>query len=301
MNSRTIILALAVGLLGIGLVMTIAGLFDEETVEQTVTPARAARAIDPYTIITQDMLRYGDPLRARDARDEAAYPFDAVVGKMTTERLKPGDLMTAVNALPPEQVRFTEDLGLEIVTFAAGTEALVGGKVRPGHIINLYGSASCPRNNTQTGVQIRIPPYCLGKEGENVTILIEPRLWVVGVGAGGGPVSNATPEVNLSSGEVSYGADSRERSASTITVAVPPDQAFRIIDSLQAQGLQPYVTLAANQTVDAGMLSTPAFASPTPGLPPDLAATATALFLQMQATPPPQPPTTGGGGSGIGR
>ena len=300
MNSRTIILALAVGLLGIGLVMTIAGLFDDPAPAPMVQPARAARAIEPYQIITQDMIRLGDPIRARDARDVAAYPFDAVVGKMTTERLSPGDMMTALNAKSVEDVRFTEDLGLEIVSFTAGAEQLVGGKVRAGHIVNLYGSTNCPRSNTGAN-QVRIPPYCLGREGEDVTILIEPRLWVVAAAAGVRPPSQGTPSVNPTTGEVTY-SETREQAATMITVAVPPDKAFKLIDALGAQGLDPYVTLAANQTVDAGMLSTPAFASPTPGLPPDLALTATALWESLNATAPPPPPNTGGGGSaGAGR
>jgi hypothetical protein len=308
MNSRTIILALAVGLLGIGLVMTIAGLFDEPPAETTIQPARAARAIEPYQIVTQDMIRLGDPVRARDARDSAAYPFSAVVGKMTTERLSPGDMLTALNAKSVEEVRFTDELGLEILSFSAGGEQLVGGRVRPGHFINLYGTATCPDKNDPedigTNQEIRIPNYCLGSEGEDIVVKIKDNLWVVGADAGGGrSASVVTPVVDLSTGQVTY-PNAREQASTMITIAVPPETAVDIIEALKAKDLEPYVTLAANQSANIPSFSgsAPVVATPTFGLPPDLAATATALYNALNATAPPPPPRTGGGGSvGAGR
>ncbi len=274
MNSRTIILVLAVGLLGIGLVLTLAEIFSEPPVEQRVETAVAKVPIDPYTVITRDMVGVGEEIRARDARDQAVYPIESVYGKMSTASIAPGDIFTASNARNVEDVRFVKDLNLEIVSFAAGIDQLVGGQIRPGHVINLYGTG---RDENQ----------------EEFTVMIEPRLWVVGVQAGGGPVGESTALVNVETGELELTAGSRERPASLITVAVPPAKAFHIIDAIAARSLQPYVTLAANQTVDA------TFATPVPtqvGLPPDLALTATALSLQIQSTQPPPPPPTGGGG-----
>ena len=57
-----------------------------------------------------------------------------------------------------------------------------------------------------------------------------------------------------------------------------------------------WVTLAANQTVSASAPATPLpAATQTPGLPLDIALTATALYRQIQATVPPAGPATGDG------
>lgn len=277
MNSRTLILILAVGLLGIGLVLTLAEFFSEPPVEQRVNTAVARVPIEPYTVITRDMVGVGESIRARDARDSGAFPIEAVYGKMSTASIAPGDIFTAGNARDVEDVRFVKDLNLEIVSFAAGVDELVGGQIRPGHVINLYGTG---RDENQ----------------EEFTVLIEPRLWVVDVKAGSGPVSDATALVNPETGEVEVTAGRQERPASMITVAVPPAKAFHIIDALAARGLQPYVTLAANQTVDASTFATP-LPTATAGLPYDLSLTATALAVEIQSTQPPPPPSTGGGGA----
>jgi hypothetical protein len=278
MNTRTVVLIGAVALLGIGLLMTILDLLQPPPAEPRVTVAVAAEQIEPYTVITEDMVNTGEEIRAREARDRAAWEVNQVVGKMSTELLAPGDLLTAVNVRPIEEVRFVEDLGLEIVSFQASVDQLVGGKLRPGHIINLYGT---------------------GDDEENVpfTTLIEPRLWVVGVSAGGRESAVETPEVDPETGEVVYRGDSRP--TTLVTVAVPPEKAVNIIDSLSARGLSPYVTLAASQQVSGALAtSVPPTAGPptAAALPPDLAATATALWLALQATPAPTVPVTGGGG-----
>lgn len=280
MNSRTLILIGAVALLGVGLLLTVGDLFSSDAPEPEVQVAYAARAIEPYTIITQDMLGAAEPMRARDARDAAAYPQDAIPGKMTTTRIAPGELLTSANALPPEEVRFVKDLNLEIVTFGASIDRLVGGELRPGHVVNLYGTGRDSEARTE------------------FTTLIEPRVWVVGVSAGssGSQYTQATLVPDLETGEILTEGDStRDRPVTMVTVAVPPETAFKIVDALGAQRLDPYVTLAANQTVDSTFATPASVATATAGLPPDLALTATALYLQLQSTPPPPPPATGGG------
>lgn len=279
MNSRTLILIGAVALLGIGLLLTVGDLFSTEAPEPRVQVAYAARAIEPYTIITQDMLGASEPMPARDARDQAAYPQDAIPGKMSTKRISPGELLTTENALPPEDVRFVKDLNLEIVTFGAGVDRLVGGELRPGHVVNLYGTGRDDETR------------------EDFTVLIEPRLWVVGVTAGSSSqYSQATRVPDLETGDIIVEGDpSRDRPVTMVTVAVPPETAFKIVDALGARRLNPYVTLAANQTVDSSFATPASLATPTAGLPPNLALTATALYEALQSTPPPPPPSTGGG------
>ncbi len=280
MNSRTLVLILAVALLGVGLVMTLAELFQEPPQAPRMVPARAAVQIEPYTVITQDMIRAGDEIRASEALNQGLYPVEAVVGKMSTDLIAPGTLISGVIAKPIEEVRFVDDLGLEIVSFQAGVDRMVGGQLRPGHIINLYG---------------------IGRDDESndYTTLIEPRLWVVDVTTGGQSVAVETPRPDVQTGEYDEISEGRVRPGTMITVAVEPDRAFRIIDALGAQGLSAWATLAANQTVDFTRAATPvATAEPpaTPGLPPDLALTATAIWEAINATPAAQPPRTGFGG-----
>ena len=68
--------------------------------------------------------------------------------------------------------------------------------------------------------------------------------------------------------------------------------------ALGAQGLAPYVTLAANQNVELA-LATPAPAATT-GLDPNIAATLTAIANKMKVTQVPIPPRSGGGASRSG-
>ncbi len=275
MNTRTVVLIGAVALLGVGLLLTLADFLQPAPAAPRVIPAVAAKGIEPYTVITQDMVAAGDPMRAQDAREQGVWVFEDVIGKMTTAQIGPGSKLTGVNAKPIDEVRFVEDLGLEIVSFQAGTDRVVGGQLRPGHIINLYG-------------------FSVGADEETYTVLIEPRLWVVNVTSGGAPVTDATPRPNLSSGEYEEVGGGRDRPANLITVAVPPEKAVKIIDALGAQRLNPWVTLAANQTVASAIMETPA-PPPTAGLPEDLAGTATALWEKINQTPVPPPPSTGYG------
>ena len=82
-----------------------------------------------------------------------------------------------------------------------------------------------------------------------------------------------------------------------LTVELPPEKAFHLIDALGAQKYSPYVTLAGERTLQ-GMTTPPAQvqAGPTQEMP-DIAATMTAIWEAL-ATPAVNPPVTGGGGEG---
>jgi hypothetical protein len=274
MNTRTVVLIGAVALLGVGLLLTLADFLQPPPAEPMIIPAMVAKSIEPYTVVTQDMVMAGDPMRARDARDRGIWQFEDVMGKMTTAQLGAGTMLNGVNLKPIEEVRFVEDLGLEVVSFSAATDRVVGGALRPGHIINLYG-------------------FSAGSKDESFTVLIEERLWVVSVTSGGAPVTDATPRPDLTTGEYTVVGGGQDRPGNLITVAVPPEKAVKIIDALGAQRLSPWVSLSANQTV-AAALEAPA-PPPTPGLPADVSGTATALWDLINQTPVPPPPSTGYG------
>lgn len=229
MNTRAVGLTTATLLLGLGLLLTVRGLAAEPVAEPTVRVAVAADNIAPYTIITQGAVKLGGELTVREARRRGAYPVNSVVGLMSVGLIAPGDILTGANAKPVEEVRFVQDMQLEVVSFQAAVDRVVGGKVRPGHVVNLYGTGR-------------------GEDGEPFTILIEPRLWVVGVSSGGRPVSSATPQPNIVTGELEYVGGERDIPSTLITVAVPPEEAVNIIHEVGSRHLNPYVTLAASIT-----------------------------------------------------
>jgi len=275
MSARSLSLIAAVALMGVGLLMVLADFLQPPPVVARVPVAVAAMRIEPYSIITQDMIKAGDAMVTTDAFERGAYPLGAVVGLMSTNLIAPGTLLTGVNAKPVEEVRYVQDLGLEVVTFAAGVDRTVGGKLRPGHLINLYGFG----RDDQTR--------------ENFTALIEPRLWVVGVSANGQPVSLATPQPDIEDGSYREVGRERESPSTLITVAVTPAQAYHIIDMLGAEGLNAWATLAASSLPDIRALATavpPAVAAaPTPDVFATLALLPTAVVF-------PGPPDGGFGG-----
>lgn len=239
MNTRHVGIVGAAVLLGLGLVLTVMELGAEPAHEPVMSVAVAAKTISPYTVITQDMIQWGRDLPVREARGEGAYPMHAVIGLMSVDVIAPGTMITGVNAKPVEDVRFAQDMGLEIVSFQVTVDRVVGGEVRPGHLINLYG----------TGREDKDP----------FTILVEPRLWVVQVSSGGRPVTQATPQPDAITGELEYVGAERDIPSTLITVAVPPKKAVHIIHDIGSRHLNPYVTLAANSTWEMP-------ATPEPGL-----------------------------------
>jgi hypothetical protein len=277
MNVRTLVLIGAIALVGIGAVMMLGDIFAAPEPVAQMSPAMAVTQIQPYTVITQDMVAQGDPLTQRQASAVGAWQVRDVVGKMSTNLIPAGSMLTTKNALPIEDMRQVIDPSLEVVSFSAGLDRLVAGKIKPGALINIYANGRDTVNNL---------PF---------TTLVEPRVWVVDVSAGGAPVSNATRVPNAQ-GEVTITGGEADRPATTITVAVPPEKAYRIIDAFGAQGLSAWVTLAANAAPVASGLATPVPGpTQTQSLDPSLALTATAIWLASQATPVPIPPSTGDG------
>jgi len=277
MNARTLVLIGAIVLVGLGLLMTLGDLLSPPAPAATIQPAIARTQIQPYTIITQDMVAAGETVTQRDASSRGLWQVRDVVGKMSTNLIAPGEILAATNALPIDKVRFTSDPNMEIVSFAASVDRMVAGKIRPGSLVNVYGTGR-------------------DEESNNFTVLVEPRVWVVDVSSGGSPVIQSTAVPDPKTGELVVTNADKDRAATLLTVAVPPDKAFRLIDAFGAQGLLAYVTLAANQTAETGGFATPVREAPTAeGLPPDLALTATALAKLLEPTQPPKEPATGDG------
>ena len=270
MDRRLVPIAATV-LLALGAITTLRAWLAPAAPPPLRVTAVVARAVEPYTLLTLDALVAGPSLEPRDALGRGAYAIVDAVGLMTVDRLAPGDLVTTANARPPRDVRFTDDFALEIVSFGATAERLVGGELHPGHVVNVYGTGR-------------------DRAGQPVTVLVEPRVWVVDVTAGGGRLPERAREVDLATGAVTSGGADRARAASVVTVAVAPPIAARMVEAIGARGFTPWLTLAANEHAE---LPDP-FASPSTvptTLPPGGAA------VWMRPTAVPTIADTGGGGA----
>jgi hypothetical protein len=281
MNARTAVLIFAVALIGVGLILTIRDMLAGEPPEPAFQVAHATVQIEPYTVIEQSMLAV-DRMSARQAQELGAWRSDQLVGMMATNLIRVGDLMSTHNALPVDVYRGSSDMTQELVSFSAGTDALVAGQIKPGMLINIYG-------------------FKTGRPEDTYTVLLEPNVRVVSVRQGSGETAGAgTAEPQYEDTGTGPGVSftgERARAGTLITVQLPPERAFHLIDALGAKSFRPYVTLAGERVGEG--LSTPQVqveAQPTPELP-DIGATMTAIWRAL-ATPVVQPPVTGGGGEG---
>jgi hypothetical protein len=273
MNARSLVLILAVGLIGIGLVMTILDFLKGPPAVPQVIVARAAQQIEPGTVIGMEMLA-SEQMRARDAEGQNAWKLEQVAGMMSTRLISPGTLLSAANVQPVEQARGDADLNNELVSFAASLDRMVAGRLKPGQYINIYGTST-------------------GKPEDTYTVLIEPNVRVVSAVQSSGGDVGATPVADWETGLVRNEGD--QRTATLLTVSLPPDKAYNLINALGARGLSPWVTIAANTSVQP--MATPVVdVGQLPDFP-DIAATMTAIALTVAPTTQPQGPVTGGGGA----
>lgn len=255
--------------------------------------------IPSYTVITQDMIEEKE-VAAAEAKNAPTAP--EVVGRMTTRNISKGQMVTELSSLTPEQVRYVSDLGLEIISFPARFDEVIGGQLKPGHRINLYAYRGERGTNTTYGR----PPEVR---------LIATDIAVVDVRTRGGDASARlvpTPTAGAQRSGLfgaSAASDSRQEPGSVVTVAVKPELAYLLVDTLGAQGFDAWVTLAANRAAQVTVTptplpatATPVMATPTLDLRPvqtAVAATATAAAAK-NSTPASGSGTSGSSGSGAG-
>jgi hypothetical protein len=267
MDTRTLALSAAVVLTGLGLLLTFSEIFRPPPAPPTAVLATARGQIAPYTFVTQDMVAVGDTVPAGLAKQRGAWTVNDAVGKMSTALIAPGDTLTTGNVLPVEMMRYVEDMGLEIVSFQAAIDKAVAGRIRSGSLINLYG-------------------YGRDALNQPVTKLVQGRMWVVAVTAAGAALASATLVPDSVTGELDT-RDSERRPGATLTVAVAPSISYKVIDALGAQGLNAWVTLAANNLVTLPEAIAAATPAPTRGAMP--------IPIDIIPTLGPTPPVLGGG------
>ena len=207
----------------------------------------AAQDIDTYTIISESTRLI---LKERPIEEAAnAYRLvEEVIGKITTRHIGKGEVISRDAAVPIEEFRYVKDMGLEIISFPADFNKMIGGQLKAGHRINIYG---------YQGERGDSPPE---------TTLIADHVWVVDVRAASGEEAGMpTPEAE-EKGPLGLRGLAEERAvpASIVTVAVEPEVALAIIQALGAEGFRAWVTLSASETV--ALRPTP---TPTPEVVPE--------------------------------
>lgn len=294
--NRTLLLGLAV-LLGLaGIAISVRDLLVQEPPPPPRVVAVAKSDIQTYTRIEADMLEERT-MPAEEAK--FAYGLEEAVGMITTEPIKAGQIIGRGEAKPVEEVRFVEDLGLEITSFSGRFDEMVGGQLKPGARVNIYG-------------------YHEGQDQDNPgdVKVIARNVWVVDVRASSGEAAGEPPPTPAASGGGGLLGGPRitgrgEVPASIVTVAAEPEVVWHIIEALGAGGYEAWVTLAGNQTFSPTPTPEPVvLIQPTYTPLPTYTPFPTPTPIQVsekpasQATPevagtptPGELPTTGGDGS----
>ncbi len=217
----------------------------------------AAQDIETYTVISERARLSLKEVPIEEAAD--AYRLvEEVIGKITTRHIEKGEVISRDAAVPIEEFRYVKDMGLEIISFPADFNKMIGGQLKAGHRINIYG---------YQGERGDRPPE---------TTLIADHVWVVDVRAASGEEAGVpTPEAEERGPLGLRGlAEERVVPASIVTVAVEPEVALAIIQALGAEGFRAWVTLSASETVALRPTPTPVpvpmpMPTPTPEAVPE--------------------------------
>jgi hypothetical protein len=225
----------------------------------------ASQDIATYSIIKSDQVTMGSTEIPETVAQDYYLDANSPVGLMTTRFVKAGQQISRQDARPVEEVRYVEDMGLEIVSFPAVFSEMVAGQVKAGHRINVYGY----REQT-------------GKDTPGEAVLVASRVWVVDVRTATG--DEVRQEIQESAEEgglfTAPGVGALAQPASVVAVAAPPEVAQDLIYAFGAQGYQAWVTLAPRLDAIPPVTS---FATPTPAAPtviePDVAGLVGAIHM----------------------
>lgn len=244
-------------------------------VEGTTNVVVAATSIEPYTFISASQLITVTNIPESKARGYYSKP-EAVVGYMATRFIQAHEWISVDDAVPAEQFRFARDMKYEIVSFPALFSEMVGGQVRPGHRINVYGY----RRGR-------------GQEDPGEMELVASNVWVVDVRTATGenakpqPATTRTPTGGAPGifevGGIGFGA----QPASIVTVAAEPWVVQNIIAKLGSKNYSAWVTLAPG--IQYIVIPTPLLPAPTPAATATPVPIATATAMPSPTTPGPTP------------
>jgi hypothetical protein len=233
-----------------------------------VPVAVAQQNIAPYSIIEPGQAALGP----EEIPDTVAADYyenaNELAGYMTTRFLKAGQRISREDAKPIEQVRYVEDMSLEVVSFPAVFSEMVAGQVRPGQRINIYGYQE------ETGA---------GNPGD--AVLVASNVWVVDVRtATGEEVLDRPEDEQPETGGLftAPGLAGFAQPASVVAVAAEPAVVRDIIYAFGAKGFSAWVTLAPSPTNIPPVAS---FATPTPTPTPEPTSAPTPAAAETPAAP----------------
>ena len=195
----------------------------------------ASQAIPAYAVISRDLLTERQ-LPATLIEEPIFVSPDELLGLITTVPIPAQTVIYRHFAVPIQAFHLSPDPTLEIVSFPVDTTKAVGGRVRPGHRINLY------RVKAQKVPETIDVEQALRMKGAGVELLAAAIPVVDARGARGEDVfavQGTNPD------DDSHPA-SRAVAVSILTVSVPPDVAkevIRLVGEREA-GYELWVTLA---------------------------------------------------------
>jgi len=233
---------LAVVLVLVGAVVLINPFRPSEQPPEAVTVLVASRNLKTYAVLKPDAVKTQEKPAGSVPGALTELPDDVVL--ILKSPVDKGAVIThdAVVEGPPGKK------DVEVLSFPAEFDKAVGGQIRPGHEINIYG-------------------FRTDSEGGNPApvILVAHRVWVVDARTSAGVETEAAPAQRDDGGPLGLGglAETRTGPASIVTVAVEPAIAWQIIEALGSQPYQAWVTLSGPPVTSTPPTPTPA-TTPTP-------------------------------------
>jgi len=290
MRKRTLI-SFLIGVVALAAALGIARLVARQVYAGTVsTPIVVARwAIPPYTLITADMLTVQDYPRAVAASAPIFRTVDELVGLAARVEIVPNAPIFKSYAVPPEQLRLSEDGSTVLVALALDTARAVGGLVRPGHRVDVWRIARA----NPAGMALD-PDTLLALHGAQVELLATD-LRVVAVAGEHGSRSTAAgvdlglPGLGGQAAQAVVPSVASAENISIVTVEVPQELAPALVRLMGEVGLayDLWLTLSPLER-KAGALELVHIYTPEPEEGLDRGA----LIAALTPTPTPTPTVT---------
>ena len=250
------ILAVALVLVGAFLLVDPFAIFGGPVEIPTHTFLRAGEDVDTYSILTSDMIERCQ----QSAEGVACKPAELDENRIfiTRKAVVQGEELDhdAYTVVGGDDGWRPGRMDLEVISFRAEIDKILGGTLRPGHKINIYGFRTESEEDSP-------PP----------TTLIADHVWVVDARTStGGEVEARSAEGGDGAGGGFLGSSglalASSGPASIVTVAVEPEIALQIIEALGAQQYQAWVTLSGPTPSPTAITQEPT--PPTAGPMPDL-------------------------------
>jgi len=236
-----LLLALALGI--VGLFISLRPVLFPPPPPPEVKALAAAQNIDTYQVVTMDMVNVVTATQAPglytldevwDTAEITATGDMTRVVLFTTRPVRQGEVLSKrTNVLPIEEARYAP-LRFEVASFPIDINETVGGQIKPGHRINIYGYIEERPGHAAPPVQ-----------------LIAEKIWVVDVRTAQAdivaptPAPAGTPQAPGPFGVTVPGLTVTTRAPEAmITVAADPETIWRILEALGAQGFRAWVTLS---------------------------------------------------------